>query len=100
MDDVVIARALHVLAVVIWIGGVSMVTTVALPAIRRGALGGDWLQALSAIEHRFAWQARIAVVIALRQMFRWMVHGFSLSLLLSLMPFGLRGARAAATLRR
>ena len=63
MDDVVIARALHVLAVVIWIGGVSMVTTVALPAIRRSALGGDWLQALSAIEYRFAWQARIAVVI-------------------------------------
>ena len=29
MDDVVIARALHVLAVVIWIGGVAMVTMVA-----------------------------------------------------------------------
>lgn len=42
MDDVVTARALHVLGVVIWIGGVSMVTTVALPAIRRGDLGGDW----------------------------------------------------------
>ena len=63
MDDVAIARALHILAVVIWIGGVSMVTTVALPAIRRGDLGGDWLRALGAIEHRFAWQARIAVVI-------------------------------------
>ncbi len=63
MDNVVIARALHVLGVVIWIGGVSMVTTVALPAIRRGDLGGDWLKALDAIEHRFAWQARIAVVI-------------------------------------
>ena len=35
VTDVVIARALHVLAVVIWIGGVSMVTTVALPAVRR-----------------------------------------------------------------
>lgn len=33
MDDVVIARALHVLAVVIWIGGVSMATTVVLPAV-------------------------------------------------------------------
>ena len=63
MDDVVIARALHVLGVVIWIGGVSMVTTVALPAIRRGDLGADWLRALDAIEHRFAWQARIAVVV-------------------------------------
>jgi hypothetical protein len=35
MDDVAIARALHVLAVVIWIGGVAMVTMVVLPAGRR-----------------------------------------------------------------
>jgi uncharacterized membrane protein len=35
MDDVLIARALHVLAVVIWIGGVAMVTTVVLPAVRQ-----------------------------------------------------------------
>jgi uncharacterized membrane protein len=38
MDDVVIAWALHVLAVVIWIGGVGMVTMVVLPAIRRADL--------------------------------------------------------------
>jgi uncharacterized membrane protein len=64
MDDVVIARALHVLSVVLWIGGVSMVTTVALPAIRRGDLGNDRLRAFDAIERRFARQVRIAVVIA------------------------------------
>jgi hypothetical protein len=63
MDDVVIARALHVLFVVIWIGGVSMATTVVLPAVRRGDLGADWLQAFQAIEHRFAWQARTAIVV-------------------------------------
>lgn len=63
MDDVVAARALHVLAVVIWIGGVSMATTVALPAVRRGDLGQDRLQAFQAIERRFAWQARTAVVL-------------------------------------
>ena len=63
MDNVVVARALHVLAVITWIGGVSMVTTIALPAIRRGDPGGGWLRAFDAIEHRFAWQARIAVVI-------------------------------------
>ena len=63
MDDVVIARALHVLFVVIWIGGVSMATTVVLPAVRRGDLGENWLQAFQAIEHRFAWQARTAIVI-------------------------------------
>jgi uncharacterized membrane protein len=39
MDDVVIARAFHVLAVVIWIGGVAIVTMAVLPAARRGDLG-------------------------------------------------------------
>jgi uncharacterized membrane protein len=63
MDDIAIAHALHVLAVVIWIGGVAMVTTVVLPAIRRGDLGADRLGAFQAIEQRFVWLARIAVLI-------------------------------------
>ena len=63
MDDVIVARALHVLAVVIWIGGVSMATTVALPAVRRGDLGEDRFQAFQAIEHRFVWQARTAIIV-------------------------------------
>ena len=63
MDDVAVARALHVLAVVIWIGGVSMATTVVLPAVRRGDLGGNRLTAFQAIEHRFVWQARTAVLL-------------------------------------
>jgi uncharacterized membrane protein len=63
MMDTAIARALHVLAVVIWIGGVSMATTVVLPALRRGALGNDKLKAFQAIEHRFVWQARAAIVV-------------------------------------
>jgi uncharacterized membrane protein len=63
LTDVIIARALHVLAVVIWIGGVSMATTVALPAVRRGDLGKDRLQAFEAFEHRFVWQARAALVV-------------------------------------
>lgn len=63
MEDVVIARALHVLAVVIWFGGVCMATTVVLPAVRRGLLGADRLRAFEAIEHRFVWQARGAIVL-------------------------------------
>ena len=63
MDDVVIARALHVLAVVIWIGGVAMVTMILLPAIRRGDLGPNRLQVFEAIERRFAWHARLATLI-------------------------------------
>ena len=63
MDGLALARTLHVLAVVIWIGGVSIVTTVLLPAVRRGELGADWLTAFNAIERRFVWQARAAIII-------------------------------------
>jgi uncharacterized membrane protein len=63
MDDVIIARALHVLAVVIWIGGVAMVTMAVLPAVRTGDVGPNRLQVLEAIERRFVWHARIATVI-------------------------------------
>jgi uncharacterized membrane protein len=40
MDDLAIARALHVLAVVMWIGGVSFVSMVLAPAIRRRGEAG------------------------------------------------------------
>jgi uncharacterized membrane protein len=63
MDNIALARALHVLAIVIWIGGVSMATTVVLPAVRRGYLGADRLRALQAIERRFVWQARTAIIV-------------------------------------
>jgi uncharacterized membrane protein len=63
MDGLVLARVLHVLGIVIWIGGVSTVTTALLPAIRRGELGADWLSAFQALERRFVWQARIAILL-------------------------------------
>ena len=64
MSALAVARALHVLAVVIWIGGVTIVTLVVLPAIRRGALGADRNGAFEAIERRFVWYARGAVILA------------------------------------
>lgn len=63
MGDLVLARALHVLGVVIWIGGVGIVTMVVLPAVRHGDLGPDRLRAFEAIERRFSWHARIALLI-------------------------------------
>jgi uncharacterized membrane protein len=64
MDDVVIARALHVLAVVFWIGGVAFVTTVVLPAIRRFKKPEERLAFFDAVERRFAWQARFTTLLA------------------------------------
>lgn len=63
MDAIVLARAIHVLAVVIWIGGMAMATTVVLPAVRADEFGPDARKAFQAVEHRFVWQARVAVLL-------------------------------------
>jgi uncharacterized membrane protein len=60
----VVARAVHVLAVVAWIGGVYFVTAVLLPALKQRP-EADWLQEFEAIERRFAPQARILVLLVL-----------------------------------
>lgn len=62
MADLAIARAIHVLAVVVWIGGLSLVTTVVLPLVRRSPPAEQWAL-LRAVERRFVWQARTAVVL-------------------------------------
>src|SRR5208283_4632639 len=63
MDEVTIAPALHVLAVVLWIGGVAFVTTVLLPAVRRLRAPEERLELFNAIERRFAWQARVTTLL-------------------------------------
>jgi uncharacterized membrane protein len=60
MDDVVLARALHVLAVVHWIGGLGFVTLVVLPLAR----GAGSAKLFEAVERRFAAQVRISVPLA------------------------------------
>lgn len=64
MDDTAIARALHVLAVVHWLGGVSLVTLVLLPGINRNVAPAERLSLFEMIEGRFALQARFTTVIA------------------------------------
>ena len=64
MDDLSIARALHVLAVVHWIGGVSMVTLVLLPTLLRNVSPAQRLPLFEMIEGRFAGQARISTLLA------------------------------------
>jgi uncharacterized membrane protein len=63
VDDLAIARAVHVLAVVHWIGGLGLVTLVILPAIGRLAEPERRLAIFEEIERRFSWQAKISVVL-------------------------------------
>ena len=64
MDDIIVARGLHVLAVVHWIGGVTLITLVILPAISRLPDPAARLRLFEAIEGRFSSQARISVTLA------------------------------------
>ena len=63
MEQAVIARALHILGVVLWIGGVGFVTTVLLPAVRRMKTLEERVAFFEAVERRFAWQARVSTLL-------------------------------------
>ena len=63
MDDVILARALHVLVVVLWIGGVAFVTTVLLPAVRDLQAPGELVALFETAERRFGNQARVTTVL-------------------------------------
>ena len=64
LDWPTLARAVHVLAVVHWIGGLAMVTTIVLPAARRMQTPKESLAAFETFEHKFAPQARWSVALA------------------------------------
>lgn len=62
--DEAIARAIHVIAVLLWIGGVAFVTTIVLPVLRRSREPAERLPLFRAIEQRFAPQARVTTLLA------------------------------------
>jgi uncharacterized membrane protein len=64
MDAFALARVLHVLAVVLWIGGVAMVTTVLLPAVASMKTPRERVDFFERVERRFAWQARGTTLVA------------------------------------
>lgn len=64
MTSFIAARVVHVLAVVLWIGGVAFVTTVLIPAIRRMPSEADRMALFEQLESRFALQARVTTVFA------------------------------------
>jgi uncharacterized membrane protein len=59
----VVARVLHVIAIVVWIGGIAVVTTVIFPAMRRLDSNEQKVWLFEQVERRFRPQARIAWLI-------------------------------------
>lgn len=64
MDDVTIARAVHVVSVIHWMGGVAFVTAVVLPMVAVTAEPLRQIALFEQIEHRFSAQAKISVPLA------------------------------------
>lgn len=63
MDDIVLARALHVLAMVHWIGGVAFARLVVLP-LARSRPAAEASTPFKAFEQRFASQVRVSIPLA------------------------------------
>jgi uncharacterized membrane protein len=59
LHDFVLARLLHVLGVVLWIGGVAFVTLVLLPAAKRWDDPAQGLAMFEQAEHRFSLHAKL-----------------------------------------
>lgn len=63
MENLTLVRIIHILAVILWIGGVAMVTTVIIPAVKRMKSKEDQIKTFENIEGRFALQAKITTLI-------------------------------------
>ncbi|HLA50203.1 MAG TPA: hypothetical protein VJ000_03325 [Thermodesulfovibrionia bacterium] len=59
----VIALIIHVLAVVIWIGGVAFVTMITFPIIQREQGSLEQVMMFQGIEHRFSRIAKVLVIL-------------------------------------
>jgi uncharacterized membrane protein len=64
LNDIELVRALHVLFVVHWIGGVAFVTLVALPVARASADAQKGWALFEAIEKRFSAQVKWSIPLA------------------------------------
>jgi len=58
-----LARALHVVGVVLWIGGVAFVTTTLIPSLRKMVDTNKRLVLFEQLEGKFAFQARIVTLV-------------------------------------
>lgn len=62
-NNFIIARALHIVAIVMWIGGVAFVTTVLIPSIRSAKSIDNKLHLFEMLEGKFGFQAKLTTVV-------------------------------------
>lgn len=62
-DLFVLARVVHILAVVLWIGGVAFVTTVLIPALKSLPTEHQRMELFERLEGRFAFQAKLTTLL-------------------------------------
>lgn len=82
MNDVIylaLVRAVHVVGVVIWIGGVAMVTMVIIPYVKNTSIQNNPIELFEQIENRFAKIARWTTLLT-------GISGFTLVTLLHAWP--------------
>jgi uncharacterized membrane protein len=81
MDGFVIARTLHVLALMHWLGGVWLMALVIVPGLQSKVPSAQRLPIFEMIEGRFGRQARVSVVVSgvtgLWMTYEW-THGAAL----------------------
>jgi len=62
-EQFVLARVLHVVAIVMWIGGVAFVTTILIPSLKLLPNEQDRMQMFERLEGRFAFQAKLTTLL-------------------------------------
>ena len=62
-DYFILARTLHVIGVVLWIGGVAFVTTVLIPSLKKITDSHDRLELFEQLEGKFGFQAKVTTLI-------------------------------------
>lgn len=64
VDDVAVALAFHLLAIIHWIGGLAFVTLIVLPLARLRSTGKEGVALFDSVERRFAAQVRFSIPVA------------------------------------
>jgi len=63
IDGLMLARAIHILGLIHWIGGVAVVTTIVLPRARALPDAKQALEAFESFERQFASQVRVSILL-------------------------------------